>query len=240
MSFTTSWPLATEPLAPASPSANGSLPLPIPMPQRPSVRPKRSLLLPLVLAAVLFALIGGLIFGIVENRNDVNPTVPAVIQGSPSPEASPLGSDWGQFRGGVERTGYTSDPGPGGDLNLLWSFSADESLNGIVESEGNVFAYGAAGGLYAIDALTGEQLWAIDLVDGRFGDTGRVPLPAVADGVVYASTPTGVLVAVDAEDGAVLWQQSVSDSTLSAPTIAGDHIYVTSGGKHLLSLAADS
>jgi outer membrane protein assembly factor BamB len=238
MSFTTSWPLATESLAPAIQGANGAHPLPIPMPHRPTIRPKRSRLLPLISAAVLIALIGGLIFGIVENRNDGNPTVPAVIQGSPSPEASPLGSDWGQFRGGLSRTGYTADPGPGGDLNLQWSFTADESLNGIMEADGKVFAYGAEGGLYAIDALTGQQVWAIDLIEGQFGDVGQVPLPAVANGVVYASTPAGVLVAVDAETGSVLWQKPITNEALSAPTITDGHIYVAVDGATIRSLDA--
>ena len=31
-----------------------------------------------------------------------------------------------QFRGGAARTGYSSDPGPGGNLDLRWSFTTDE------------------------------------------------------------------------------------------------------------------
>ena len=197
------------------------------------------MLLPLISAAVLIALIGGLIFGIAQNRNDGPPTVPAVIQGSPSPESSPVGSDWGRFRGGVERTGYTSDPGPGGELNLQWSFTAGESLNGIMEADGAVIRFGAEGGLYALDIRTGaEQLWAIDLVKGQFGNAGWVPLPAIVDGVVFASTPDGVLVAIDEASGEVLRQQRFSTVALSAPTVADGHIYVAVDGKTIRSLDA--
>lgn len=236
MNLTTSWPLATEPLAPVSAGVNGAHPIPIPFPERPSIRPKRSMWLPLVSAAVLIALVGGLIFGVIQNRNDANPTVPAVIQGSPSPEATSLGSDWGQFRGGVERTGYTSDPGPGASMNLQWSFDAGESLNSLVEAGNSVFAYGSAGSLYAIDAFTGEQRWVLESSASEFPDPGFVPVPAAVDGVVYIATPDGSLYAVNAASGEVQWQKALATSMLSSPFVEGGLIYVAVDFTHLLAL----
>jgi outer membrane protein assembly factor BamB len=203
--------------------------LPYPMLSYPRARSWRPTLLQFVSAAVLLALIGGLIFGITQNRNNANPTIPAVIQGSPSPEASPLGSDWGQFRGGVERTGYSTDPGPGGDLHLRWSFSADESLNGIMEAEGKVVAYGSDGTLYVVDALTGEQLWAAALSGTQFVDSGTAPLPVIQDGVVYASNFSGVLSALDANTGEQLWTWNSPSGAVAALAVEGGEVFLTSG-----------
>jgi outer membrane protein assembly factor BamB len=61
---------------------------------------------------------------------------------------------------------------------------------------GIVYASGTTGGLYALDAGTGTQLWKADASS----------VPAVADGVVYAGSRDGNVYALDAETGAVRWK----------------------------------
>lgn len=63
-------------------------------------------------------------------------------------------------------------------------------------ANGIVYASGASGGLYALDARTGTQLWK----------SGASSVPAVADGVVYAGSRDGNVYALDAETGAVRWK----------------------------------
>lgn len=240
MSFTTSWPPITEPFRPTARSSNGKHPVPVPLPTRPAIAPQHSLMLPFISAAVLIALVGGLIFGIMQNRGGPNePTLPAYVQGSPSPQNSPaLGSNWGQTRGGLDRTGFTSDPGPGSTLNLLWSVTPQEWVNGIVEEDGTIFGFGDQNGLYAIDAVTGTLNWSIDLGDGQWALPDFVPAPAVVDGTVYVSTSNGLVAAVDATSGAVLWQQSVGNPTLWEPTVADGRVYVSADESRLVALDA--
>jgi outer membrane protein assembly factor BamB len=216
---------------------------PAPPPALPSRRPLapslRSRTMTWVSATLLIALLGALAYGIFAYQDRTEPTLPAVI-GTPSPEASPLGSDWPQFRGGVERTGYSSDPGPGANLNLLWTFTSEESLNGIMEAGGNIIGFGAGGGLYAIDALTGQQVWAIDLSAGTAGDPGTAKLPAIDNGTIFVSTLEGDLVAVDAADGTVLWQQHLAEDTPNSPTVADGTVYVVANGNRFLGFDAET
>ncbi len=241
MTFATSWPLATEPLMPGTSNTNGKHPLPMPRSAHPEVEPKRSQLLALVSAVVLLALIGGLLFGIAQNhRGGDEPSLPAMVQGSPSPEDnSPVaGANWSQFRGGLERTGYTVDPGPGSDLNLLWTFTPQEWINGIVEDSGTVFGFGDHNGLYAIDLMTGAQRWAVDLAEGQWEMPEYVPGPAVSDGTVYVSTSDGQVVAVDAASGDVRWRQQVGARELWEPSVADGRVYVTVDGERIVALDA--
>ena len=163
------------------------------------------------------------------------PTLPAVQQ---TDFDAPLGTPWPQFRGGTERTGYTSDPGPGSDLTLRWSFTVDESVNGIIQSDDNLIAYGADGGLYVLDAGNGEQLWSLDMSSRTSVVQGRVWLPAVAEGTVYVSTQDGVVVALDLETGEVSWQSALADEVSGSPTIWDGTLYVVTAGTDLHALDA--
>jgi outer membrane protein assembly factor BamB len=143
----------------------------------------------------------------------------------------------------VERTGYTTDPGPGGNLNLIWTFTADEYLNPIVEADGKVIAYGSNGGLFAIDALTGEQMWAIDLSAGAAGDPTRSSQPAVDDGKVFVTTQEGELVAVDLATGELVWSQRIVNELPANPMypVAFEGVvYVVANGDQFLGLDTET
>jgi outer membrane protein assembly factor BamB len=242
MNVSVPWQLATDLVQPVIPAINGSSPPIASMPARPTPLRRRSGTIPLISAAVLLALIGGLIFGIVQYRGgEREPTVPAFVQGTPTPEESPaIGADWSQYRGGMERTGYSSDPGPGSNLNLLWSFAPDEWVNGIVEADGVVFGFGDKGGLYAIDALTGNQIWAVDLDETQAEEAEIVPEPAAGDGMVFVSTGSGKVVAVDQQSGAVRWQNQLGNSWLWTPTYADGRVYVLVDEVRMAALDAET
>jgi outer membrane protein assembly factor BamB len=216
------------------PDVNGRIPRPTVDLHAPRVSRRR--MMQVVTFLVLAGIFATIAYGLWEYRDNRNAFVPAVQETQTSETGAPIGTPWGQFRGGPERTGYTDDPGPGGDLTLRWSFTAEESMNAIMQAEGKVFAYGAEGGLYAIDAGTGEQVWAIDLFEGRFDPPGRVPLPAVSEGLVYVSTTSGALVAVDAATGEIAWQQAIATGLPTAPTIGEGHLVTVVDNSTLLSL----
>ncbi|HSB56004.1 MAG TPA: PQQ-binding-like beta-propeller repeat protein, partial [Gemmatimonadales bacterium] len=89
-------------------------------------------------------------------------------------------------------------------------------------AEGQVFVGSRDGGLYALDATTGERRW-------RFSHRGSwvVGSPAVQDGVVYVGSSDGHFVqAVDAKSGAEKWRFEAGSNVLSSPTLAAGLLLV--------------
>lgn len=158
------------------------------------------------------------------------------------PESIPAAtaeSGWPQFRGGAARTGYTSDPGPGGTLDLRWTFSVDEVASNVVSDGGTVYVSGRKGGLWALDANTGMQRWGVDLSQGEYNDENRWPIPTIANGAVYQGTYDGNVIALDAADGSVIWQQAISTAPIIASvTFVDDVLYVVTPEGAILSLDA--
>jgi len=142
--------------------------------------------------------------------------------------------DWTQFvRDNMERWNpYETVLGVGsvGDLGLKWTRSSSSSsayysdpvvANGVV--------YVGSGGdshLYAIDAVTGENLWSFFAAGFIVQGT-----PAVVNGVIYFGadtegvcggngTPCGALFAVSASTGAELWRYISQGSSVTDITVA--------------------
>lgn len=87
----------------------------------------------------------------------------------------------------------------------------------------------AAGTLYVLDVTSGQVLWSV-------GGLGAAGAPALAGGVLYVPTGDGRVLAFDAAGcGATtcapLWEASTgTGTTTTTPTVAGDLLYVGSGG----------
>ncbi|MFC6733760.1 PQQ-binding-like beta-propeller repeat protein [Haladaptatus sp. DYSN1] len=78
------------------------------------------------------------------------------------------------------------------------------------------------GGLFALDAETGEINWQFKM--GAYWG-GRA---LVHDGVVYAvSEAEHALYAVDAESGSEVWTKTNEDAGIDSPVLAGDTLYTT-------------
>jgi hypothetical protein len=78
------------------------------------------------------------------------------------------------------------------------------------------------GGLYAIDARSGERLW-------RFSHRGSwvVGSPAVQDGVVYVGSSDGHFVqAVDATTGTERWRFATEENVNSSPILVRDLVLI--------------
>jgi outer membrane protein assembly factor BamB len=178
--------------------------------------------------ALVLVLLGALVYGIVVNQRqeaDV-PVVVASPTAAPAPEA---GSDWSEARGSAARTGAASaDPGPGGNLHLLWTFAAPDDLESVVEAGGIVYAFARDDTLYALDALTGEQLWAIAIANGHFEGDGPYPVPAVGDDVVVVPSMTDSIYAFDRVTGIRQWNNWYlgREYSMATPTLAGDRVYI--------------
>src|SRR5690606_19933651 len=98
--------------------------------------------------------------------------------------------------------------------------------------DGVMYTSGVAGRVYALNAATGEELWAftpqVDMQVNRAACCDMVNRGvAVWQGKVYVAALDGILYALDAATGAVVWQadtivdRSRGYSSTGAPQIAG-------------------
>ncbi|MFN8651856.1 MAG: PQQ-binding-like beta-propeller repeat protein [Gemmatimonadales bacterium] len=88
--------------------------------------------------------------------------------------------------------------------------------------DGGVYIGSRDGGLYALDATTGERRW-------RFSHRGSwvVGSPAVQRGVVYVGSSDGHFIqAVDASSGAERWRYEAGSNVLSSPVLAAGLLLV--------------
>lgn len=218
------------------PHPNGHHPpirhLPAPPPQ---AHPRRTPRQWAMLAAALLIVLSSL-GGYYTNRDSIDRLLginqvktPNVIQGPVSD------TNWPEFRGGAARTGYTSDPGPGGDLNLRWSFTADEVLGNVIMDGDAAYVYGRSGTLYALDATTGAQRWAVDLSPNEY--SLRWPIPVVHAGVIYTGTYEGNVIALDASTGAVIWQRGLGAIPFEQSlAVVDDRLFISYPEAGLLAL----
>ena len=83
------------------------------------------------------------------------------------------------------------DPTTVQDLELAWRVPLGGYASSPVVVDGTLYAGSTNGKLYALDALSGAQIWATQL-SGAIGNS-----PAAVAGIVYASTADGKLHALD-------------------------------------------
>lgn len=94
-----------------------------------------------------------------------------------------------------------------------------------------VLVGGGGGTLAALDPVTGDPAWDLDL------GSAIVSRPAVEDGIIVLRTETGDVRAFEAETGRAIWRQSLSPTELSDPAVAGGSVYAADGGE-LIALDA--
>ncbi|MFB6125528.1 MAG: PQQ-binding-like beta-propeller repeat protein [Halanaeroarchaeum sp.] len=116
------------------------------------------------------------------------------------------------------RTPLTGDP---------WASVSDA----VVVGDGLVFVAAGPGGVYALDAETGEV-------------AGTKPIgpvqasPALADGVLYVATMSDGIYALEAASGETKWQRSFP-AVSAAPIVVGDRLYVLGREGHVAAFERD-
>ncbi len=170
-------------------------------------------------------------------------------QGQGAVIASLIGDgDWPTYLHDTGRTAYNGDesalsPANAGQLSLLWRF---DTAGIIVASpavvDGVVYVGSWDGFLYALDAATGQQIWATFLGQTNMpvcfsGPAGITSSAAVVDGVVYVGGGDQYFYAVDVTSGAILWQVQTGINTpiwgnynYSSPLIYNGYAYVGTSG----------
>jgi len=112
----------------------------------------------------------------------------------------------------------------------LWSFTTDGSVyTSPIIADGCIYALssfereGNTGNIYCINASTGTQIWNFTVLGYVYSAL------AVSGGYVYTGSGHGKAYALNASTGAQIWNFT-SGNPVSSPTVAGDYVYVRSGG----------
>jgi outer membrane protein assembly factor BamB len=165
------------------------------------------------------------------------------IRGELITESESDESEWAMFRGDPARTGYKpTGSGPQRQVVPLWTYQTDGDVpSSPAVVNGTVYIGSEDGGVYSLDARTGELQW-------RF-ETGApvISSPAVAGGIVYIESG-GQLYAISEGSGDKLWSQDVVDEVddrddvpaISSPAVIDDTVYVGSLDHHLYAVAAST
>lgn len=129
-------------------------------------------------------------------------------------------------------------------LGLAWSFKVDPD-RGLqatpIVVDGIMYVTGPYSVVYALDAVTGRELWRYDPeVDRGITDRGCCGPNnrgvAVVNGKVYVGVFDGRLVSLDAKSGKVLWSvDTIVDhgrnyTITGAPVVAGNVVVIGNGG----------
>ena len=139
--------------------------------------------------------------------------------------------EWPTFQGDSGHTGYSSSPaGPIAAPSLdTWSNPIDSYVDFCQPTiiNGILYAGGYYGNIYAVSAVTGENIWtyntnAEDEIRGS---------PVVLDGVLYVGSAGGYFYALDASSGNRLWTYTGNQSFIASPTVYNGKIFAcdTSG-----------
>jgi quinohemoprotein ethanol dehydrogenase len=129
-------------------------------------------------------------------------------------------------------------------LGFAWEYHTD-TQRGLqatpIVVDGVMYTSGSTGRAYALNAVTGEEIWAFDPQnDGqvnRYACCDEVNRGvAVWDGMVYVASLDGRLFGLDARTGAVVWEVDTfiykdrAYTSTGAPEVAGNVVVIGNGG----------
>jgi alcohol dehydrogenase (cytochrome c) len=123
-----------------------------------------------------------------------------------------------------------------GTLALAWAFQTHQSaeIKSTPLMVDGVLYFSVPDNVWALDALSGHQLWRYTYPPNKGLHIGNRGLAMYRDWL-YFLTPDGHLVSLNAKDGSVRWIVEVADSakgywTSMAPLVVRDHVLVGTSG----------
>jgi len=99
-------------------------------------------------------------------------------------------------------------------------------------SDGVVYVGSSFANFYALDALTGNEIWSYPIMARSS--------PAVVDGRVFVGSLDYNVYALNASTGAKIWNYTTGYVVDSSPAVAGGVVYIGSGDGNLYALNASS
>lgn len=136
------------------------------------------------------------------------------------------------FRGGPARCGFSGSTGTAAEAFSPWAFATGGPIRATpAVADGVVYITSLDGGLYAVDALTGQARW-------RFAVSGGVSSsPAVAGGLVYFGGDEH-LFAIEAATGRQRWRYPTGDLSGSSPAVAGGIVFIGASDCRMIAVDA--
>ena len=172
--------------------------------------------------------------------------ISSVITLAPTPAAAVGGAaDWTQFGFDASHDGFNPyetklRPRSLRNLHQLFSFNLNvlsstqlDVVNQPVVAGGIMYA-NAGGGVYAVDAVSGQLLW-----HHQGCGPGPLNMPAVAAGQVWTGGPTGAITRFDARTGAAACVTSPgSGGRVNPPAVVGETVFITDQQGNLYAINA--
>jgi quinohemoprotein ethanol dehydrogenase len=161
---------------------------------------------------------------------------------------SQTSADWASHNGGSDETAYSAlnqiDKANVRRLGLAWSLDLpDEQMLEAtpLAIEGVLYFTGSHSAVYAVDAVSGKQLWKYDPEVWKHDpEKMHYTLPAnrgvaYADGRIFVGTVDGRLIALEAKTGHELWsvattQPGSMQTITAAPRVFRDKVLIGQGG----------
>ncbi len=188
--------------------------------------------------------------------------LPTLLVGAPLADsgAEPTGrssQDWPQWRGAnrdaVSAETALLDRWPDGGPRIVWRTEVGAGYSSVSVSDGKLFTLWdeeKTQFLFGLDALTGKELWRVELGPAFTNHYGNGPrsTPSIDDGVVFTVGTSGRLVALNQQTGELLWQHDLvkefgtklpSYGYSSSPLVVGDRLVVEAGGRNGTFMAFD-
>jgi len=101
-------------------------------------------------------------------------------------------------------------------------------------ADGKVFCTSHDGGIYCVDAASGERIWSY-----RTGK-GIVASPLVYDGAVAVGSKDGFFYALNTEDGKVLWKCQVGEPIVVSASMSESAGMIFTGTSHMNAVAINA
>ncbi|WP_276257303.1 PQQ-binding-like beta-propeller repeat protein [Haloglomus litoreum] len=148
---------------------------------------------------------------------------PSELDGWPSRGYSPTNLGW-----------KPNTTGPTGNVGVEWAFdtgTAQPMGSSPAVVDGTVYVGHADGGVYAVDAASGEEVWS-----ATTGDPIRWSSPTVADGTVYIGSTDDHFYAFDAGSGDLLWRHETRSDVNSSPVVADGRVFFATDAGYVYGL----
>lgn len=130
---------------------------------------------------------------------------------------------WPMWRYDQAHRGYTTSAVTGRNMTV-WDTSANYYPSTPIVVDGKVIFGGSSSRVYALDEISGVELWRSISLTGSL--TGN---PSYSDGRVFVTSSSGYLYCINATTGAKLWENQLTSTgqIQSSPTVANGRVYVT-------------
>ncbi len=129
-------------------------------------------------------------------------------------------------RGNLYRDGRFQATGVPTDPKVRWQFATGGPVKSSpVAVDGLVYVGSHDGHVYAIDAVSGSEVWR-HRTDARVSGSA-----AVVDGVVYIASEDGCLYALAAKDGKPLWKAACGQAMAGSPAVAYGAVFIGAGNR---------